>query len=256
MNKKLLPILLIVLLVLFLLFLLLKSLFGGGSSSTNSPKANAPEVESRVTWTQKQMSTMVFSTNEYPNGGNTEDIKEIHVVYTGMFGLSVSGNEKIKDFSISVVKFSQGAGKPVVYKTPHNKALTARSFIYEPMETETHTKDLVDGGKTIKFSVVNSNPTYYDEVLNQMAFPNFLLFSKSLGTISYKTIMARDSGFDGAKLLHYLGTKAADLNGEIVLDFNITFDDGKKYVKRMGGVVNGEKLLKEMFYTIEFTEVQ
>lgn len=202
------------------------------------------------------MSTMVFSTNENQNGSATEDIKDVHISFTSFFGVSITGDKKMKDFSVTVAKFTQGIGKQVVYKTPHNKLVTARSYTYEPMETETHTKDLADGGRTIKFSVVSTSPTYYDEVLTQMALPNFILFSKSLGTISEKTILARDNTYDSAKLLQYLGTKADDLNGEIVLDFNITFEDGKKYVKRMQGTIDGAKLLANPFYTIEFTEIQ
>jgi len=83
-----------------------------------------------------------------------------------------------------------------------------------------------------------------------------LLVPKKLGTISYKEIMARDNGYNGSNLLKYLGTKTEALDGEIVLDFHITFEDGKKYVKRLKGVIDGSKLLSESFYTIEFTEVK
>jgi len=254
MNKKTVLLVIVLLAIFLLLFMLFRGI--GGGNSTTTPKANSTEIESRVNWQQKQMSVSFFSTNEYQNGGQVEDIKDIHIGFTSFFNISVAGEQKMTDLSVTVVKFAQGIGKQILYKTPHNKVSTSRSYIYEPMETETHTKDLVDGGKTLKFAVVNSSPAYYDEVLNQAALPQFMMFSKSLGTISYKTILNRDNVFEGSKLLKYAGVTAEQLNGEIVLDFTITFEDGKKYIKRLSGTIDGSKILNDTFYTIEFQEVE
>ena len=77
MNKKTVLLVIVLLAIFLLLFMLFRGI--GGGNSTTTPKANSTEIESRVNWQQKQMSVSFFSTNEYQNGGQVEDIKDIHI---------------------------------------------------------------------------------------------------------------------------------------------------------------------------------
>jgi hypothetical protein len=81
--------------------------------------------------------------------------------------------------------------------------------------------------------------------------PNFAFITKNIGTISEQSIIDKDKVYNSAKGLEYLGIKPEQVDGELILDVSMTFSDRKKYVKRMSGIIEGDKILYEDFYTME-----
>jgi hypothetical protein len=223
---------------------------GSTASATKPPVKNDETIEKRVFWTQAQLSVSSFTTNEDPEDQPQNDKQAVHIAFTSFFSLSAEAGSTIKDMSVTLVKFTQGVGTPVFIHPPHKIVALERSYTFEPGAPTIHAKDIVDGGKTYKLAITNEQAKYYDELWNVGGMPNFALITKNIGTISEQAILERDNVYESAKVLDYVGVTAEQLDGEIVLDFNITFTDGKKYAKRMKGIIEGTKVLNDDFYTI------
>lgn len=254
MNKKLYIAVAVVAGVFIILVVLFKLTLNGGGQTTKLPENDAA-IEKRVTWNQQELSVTAFSTREDPEGQLLEDKQAVHIVFTSFFNFSVTPDSKVKSMTITRVKFTQGVGKQVFIHPPHKAIASSRSYTYEPDMARLWAKDIVDGGKVYTLKVVNEAPKFYDEVLNIGGFPNFALITKDIGTLSEQSILNKDKIYSTDKLLQYLNVTAEKLDGEIILDVKITFEDGKKYTKRLSGKIEGEKALKDPFYLIKMQEL-
>lgn len=257
MNKK----LLLIGVALFLLLLVVWLIFSrnggiGGSKLSKPPAKNEESIEKRLDWLQSNIAVSVFTTREDPEGTLVEDKQMAHIAFTSFFTVTVNDGQKIKTIEIVPVSFTQKIGTQVAIQPSHEKtADNSRSFIL----TSQPSIKAADIGKSVSKitlkGTTNSSLTegYFDEIYQNGGFVNFALITKSIGQVSTQAILERDKVYESGKVLEYLGIKAEDLDGSIVLDVTVTFEDGKKYIKRFSGTIEGNKILSESFYQITMT---
>ncbi|MFZ6022469.1 MAG: hypothetical protein ACOYT9_03295 [Patescibacteria group bacterium] len=255
MNKKLLSIgvaLFLLLLVVWLIFF--RNGGTGGSKLSNPPAKNEESIEKRLNWLQNSMSVNVFTTREDPEGAKVEDKQMVHIIFTSYFSFSANDGQKVKKIEIFPVSFRQGIGTQVSIQPSHEKLKDglSRSYIFTA-EPTIKNKNIPTGLKSIVLTGVtetNIVERYFDEVFQGGDTINFALVSKNLGIVSEQEILRKDKVYESSKVLEYLGVSQEKLRGEIVIDFRITFDDGKRYQKRFTGVIDGQKILSEPFYLV------
>lgn len=238
-----------VVLLLVVVFLIMNFANPTQNLVTNPPVANPTEIEKRITWNQAQLAVSTFTTREDPEGQLLEDKQNVHVIMTSFF--SLTSTHPMTKMNIKLVEFTSGVGTPVFVFPTHNEVSSSRSYIYTDATKSVKSQDIVDGGKKLEFKIVSTTPKYYDELMSGGGIPNFAFVIKDIGTLYEQQILKQSGVYESGKSLQYLGVKADKLNGDIVFDVTITFEDGKAYTKRFSGVIDGAKILTETFYQID-----
>jgi hypothetical protein len=255
MNKKLLFIgvaLFLLLLVVWLIFFRGENI--GSGKLSKPPAKNEEAIEKRLEWLQSNMWATVFTTREDPDGAKVEDKQMAHIVFTSFFSFSPNGGHKVKKIEVKPVIFTQSVGTQVAIQPAHEKLQNGSmcSYIFTAEPTIKY-RDIGNGTKTIVINGVeeqNVVETHFDEVSQYGGTLNFALVSKNLGTVSQLKLLDEKKVYESTKVLEYLGISAEQLNGQIVLDFRITFDDGKVYNKRFSGSIEGNRILTGSLYQV------
>ncbi|MCK9368405.1 hypothetical protein M0R04_00285 [Candidatus Dojkabacteria bacterium] len=241
----------ILLLIILVIILLIISffIFRKSFSISSTPKKNTPEVEKLIFLNQSDLFVSMFSTREDPEGATLEDKQMAHIIINP--SISITAIEPIKSLTITKVKFTSNIGTPL-FIHPSNEVMgSIQTYILTSSNTDIRASDIKGGGNTIKYDIVSSNATKFNEVLTGGGIPRFNFIVKDLGTVSEQTILNTNKIYEGAKILNYLNIKAEQLDAKIAFDLKIVFDNGKEYYKRFSADIDGAKVLSGDFYTIK-----
>ena len=211
---------------------------------------NTPEVESMVDITQSEASAFVFATQE-----SSQDHR-LHINFTPFLTLNVD-EEKISELYIENFKGESDAGNILlIHPTSLSTDTVGRTFLFTQTSELMKSETITSKGESIKYEVV-SEITKYNQVLNTGSItPYFGFILKDIGTVNYEQILERDDVFEGSKYLEYSKIDIAKLNTDIQFDIRIVFENGKVYVKRLKGTLDGEKLKTEISPLITLEKVE
>ncbi|MDY0097090.1 MAG: hypothetical protein RBS01_01950 [Candidatus Dojkabacteria bacterium] len=211
---------------------------------------NTPEIESMVNISQSEMSTFVFATQE-----SAQDHR-IHVNFSPFLTIDV-GENIISELYIENFKGESEAGEVLlIHPTSLSSDTVSRTFLFTDASDSMKSDTISSKGDSIKYEVV-SEITKFNQVLNSsMVTPYFGFILKDIGSVNYEEIFERDNLFEGSKYLEYSGVDVNSLDTTIQFDIRIVFKDGKVYVKRFIGTLEGEKLETEISPLITLEKVE
>ena len=197
---------------------------------------------------RSEMSAFVFVTKE----SETNHILNIYITPSLIF----NAKEKIKEFSITNFEGSNGIAQVILIPPSYLPINTEnRTFLFTVDDYITQ-EDIKGGKSSLEYEVSSSTKNF-----NQVAdvgeiSPYFGVVVKNIGSVNYKEIVEKESGFDGSKYLEYSKLQLSDLTTQIKFTVNIKFENKKIYTQTFKGILNGELFKEQATPIIELESVE